>query len=447
MAALNHPNIVQVYDFGTAEGAHFFAMEYVHGAGPGPDPEGGDAGRPRPAARAGHRRDRRGGGRAALRPPEDRPGRGAPADRPPRHLPLQPAGVLRRGRQADRLRHRQVGQAPDRDPLRHLKGKIAYMSPEQCRAGPLDRRSDVFGLGILLYELTTGTRLFQGISDFAVLEQIVHQDVPRPSSRRAGYPTEIEQIVMKALARDPDDRHASARDLQLELEQYALENKLMISAVARAAEMEALFGNKVEAWREAAQAGRSLGEHLAAEKTRTRPELRETYVMSGAAIVPSGARRRCWRRRAGGGGRGGVPAGAAAPGAPPPAPAAPPAPVAPPARRGRAAGRSRRWSSASVGNQMRRSGGRAAVAKPARARPCPRRRRSGPAGPRRPPPRRRPRRCGTPIRSTFPEMARGTRCAPRLLDPARGRARRGAGARPGSGCQPGRGPTSTGGRR
>ena len=172
-----------------------------------------------------------------------------------------------------------------------IKGKIAYMSPEQCRAGSLDRRSDVFGLGILLYELTTGTRLFQGISDFAVLEQIVHDDVPLPSTRRAGYPAEVEQIVMKALARDPARRYESGRALQLELEEYALENKLMISAMARAAEMESLFGHKVGAWREAAHAGRSLGEHLAAERTRTRPEVPETYLLASHPS-PSRTRRR-----------------------------------------------------------------------------------------------------------------------------------------------------------
>src|SRR6185436_10078163 len=160
-----------------------------------------------------------------------------------------------------------------------LKGKIQYLSPEQCLSEPVDRRSDVFGLGILLFELTTGTRLFQGTSDFGVLEQIVHHDIPRPSSRRAGYPPAVERIVMRALARSPDERYQTARDLQLELEAYALENRLPISAVARAAEMHALFGKKVEAWRQALQAGRPLdgvaGKDEAPERagrTITRPE-------------------------------------------------------------------------------------------------------------------------------------------------------------------------------
>ena len=106
---------------------------------------------------------------------------------------------------------------------------------------------------------------------------------------------------MKALSRDPARRHETARELQLELEQYALENKLMISAMARAAEMESLFGNKVEAWREAAMAGRSLGEHLAAREDPDPP--RDARDLP--AVDPEIARRTAPSGADGGGGGGG----------------------------------------------------------------------------------------------------------------------------------------------
>src|SRR6185295_12697247 len=65
-----------------------------------------------------------------------------------------------------------------------VRGKIAYLSPEQCRARPLDRRSDLFSLGIVLWELLVGERLFQGGSDYEHMERIIKTDAPLPSSRR-----------------------------------------------------------------------------------------------------------------------------------------------------------------------------------------------------------------------------------------------------------------------
>jgi eukaryotic-like serine/threonine-protein kinase len=288
MAALNHPNVVQVYDFGSAAGGHFFAMEYVHGEDLGQIMKAATlAGRALPlelaigviaeaAAGLHYAHDKRG--------PDGTPLQIV-------HRDISPSNVLVSYEGGVKLTDFGIAKWTKRQTETRygaIKGKVAYMSPEQCRAGTCDRRSDVFGLGILLYELTTGTRLYQGASDFAVLEQIVNSDAPRPSSRRPGYPAAVEQIVMRALARDPEHRQQTARELQLQLEEYALENKLMISAMARAAEMDSLFGKKIEAWREAAHAGRSLGEHLAAERTPTRPEAPGTYLIEGPAPARRG---------------------------------------------------------------------------------------------------------------------------------------------------------------
>jgi serine/threonine protein kinase len=102
-----------------------------------------------------------------------------------------------------------------------LKGKIGYMSPEQCQGEALDRRSDVFAIGILLFELTTGTRLYNDDAELKMLMRIVQEDAPLPSSRRNDYPPELEFIVRRALARDREVRYATARDVERDLAAFA----------------------------------------------------------------------------------------------------------------------------------------------------------------------------------------------------------------------------------
>jgi hypothetical protein len=128
-----------------------------------------------------------------------------------------------------------------------LRGKFSYMSPEQCESKPLDRRSDVFSIGVLLYELTTLSKLFRANSDYALLQQVVEARIPRPSSRVPDYPPELEQIVMTALARDPDDRYPTAQALQLDLEALAREHKLAMSSIGIAKLMGELFAKRNDA--------------------------------------------------------------------------------------------------------------------------------------------------------------------------------------------------------
>jgi serine/threonine-protein kinase len=99
----------------------------------------------------------------------------------------------------------------------HVKGKFSYMSPEQCLGETLDRRTDVFALGVVLYELTTGLRLFKRTNELLVLRAVTEESVPLPSRKIADYPPALEQIVMRALARDRAQRYASALELRTEL--------------------------------------------------------------------------------------------------------------------------------------------------------------------------------------------------------------------------------------
>jgi serine/threonine protein kinase len=101
-----------------------------------------------------------------------------------------------------------------------LKGKFGYMSPEQARGVPIDRRSDLFSLGILLHELLSGQRLFTGESEFAVLDRVRKAEVPRLRLLNPKVPEEVERIVLKMLSRDPGDRHAWASDVAQDLDAF-----------------------------------------------------------------------------------------------------------------------------------------------------------------------------------------------------------------------------------
>src|SRR4051794_37417189 len=129
-----------------------------------------------------------------------------------------------------------------------LKGKLAYMSPEQLHNLPVDRRSDVFALGIVLYEITTQVRLFKGATEVQTMKAAMEGMVPLPSTHVPGYPAALERIVLRALARSPDDRYQSARELQLDLEAFVHEERLRLSPAALADWMEKTFGPKQEIW-------------------------------------------------------------------------------------------------------------------------------------------------------------------------------------------------------
>ncbi len=101
-----------------------------------------------------------------------------------------------------------------------IKGKLAYMSPEQLMGGGLDRRSDVFALGTVLYEITTGQKPFTGEHDPQVMAAIVMGNYQLPSELVPGYPAALEQIVVRALANEPSDRFATAQDMQRALESW-----------------------------------------------------------------------------------------------------------------------------------------------------------------------------------------------------------------------------------
>src|SRR5262249_34644840 len=102
-----------------------------------------------------------------------------------------------------------------------MKGKVPYMAPEQCEGAEVDRRTDVYALGVVLFELSTGRRLFQGESELHTIRQIVSGTVPDPTTLVPGYPPGLARILSRAIAVDPSRRMQSALELALALDELA----------------------------------------------------------------------------------------------------------------------------------------------------------------------------------------------------------------------------------
>jgi serine/threonine-protein kinase len=127
-----------------------------------------------------------------------------------------------------------------------IKGKFAYMAPEQVTGDVVDRRTDIFGMGVILYLLTTGRHPFKGVHTAETLQNICSKRPPRsPSSIIPGYPPELEAVVLKSLAKDPNDRWATANDVLSALER-AMPQSLDGSFEVQVADyMNDLLGDRV----------------------------------------------------------------------------------------------------------------------------------------------------------------------------------------------------------
>lgn len=243
-ATLHHPNIVQVYDIGQAHGAFFFTMEYVQGQ---------DLRTLVRSARKAHRSIPIEhilhivmGVAGGLHHAHEQVG----SDGRPLgivHRDVSPSNVLVTYAGDVKIVDFGIAKAASAQVATiagTLKGKIPYMSPEQCRGEPVDRRSDIFSIGTLLWELTTGRRLFAGDNEFAVLNQVAKGIVPRPSTVRADYPAALEAIVMKALCATPGGRYDDSLQMQMDLEDFAREYRLPVSSARMGIFMGELFAEE-----------------------------------------------------------------------------------------------------------------------------------------------------------------------------------------------------------
>jgi serine/threonine-protein kinase len=258
-ATLHHQNIVQVFDIGEEGGDYFFAMEYIHGE----DLRGViDAmSRARANVPIGHVIAIGAAAAAGLHYAHER----RDSNRKPLgivHRDVSPSNIIVGYDGAVKLVDFGISRAAVK-----TAGKVAYMSPEQCRQGTVDRRSDVYSLGVVLYELATASRLFSG-DDAQVVDAIVSGRAPLPQIHRPDLPSELSTILMKAISVDPARRFQNAGELREALDQFAARAGVVVSASVLGDYMRKTFGDAPEPWLDGA-AGRRSGRHSGSVRLMT----------------------------------------------------------------------------------------------------------------------------------------------------------------------------------
>jgi len=216
-AQLTHNNIIHIYDLGKEDAYHYIAMEYVEGK----DlrsilKTATEKGYPLPVELAlfiaskvanaldyAHRRMGMDGKELNL----------VHRDVSPQNVLISFEGDIKLcdfgiAKAATKVQQTQAGA---------LKGKLQYMSPEQAWGKKVDRRTDIFSLGIVLFEMLTGDRLFSGDTDLTILEQVRDARSEPPSVKNPDVPKRVDQIVLKALAKNPQDRYQNASEMEKDI--------------------------------------------------------------------------------------------------------------------------------------------------------------------------------------------------------------------------------------
>jgi serine/threonine protein kinase/tetratricopeptide (TPR) repeat protein len=224
---LNHANIVQVFDFGQVDGVFFLAMELVEGT----DlmhlfhavRESGDRFPSVIAAYVGHQ-VASGLAYAHSRCDQDREPLGiVHRDTTPHNIMVSLEGqvkILDFGIARTRKALEHIGSARDRVEAETIKGKVAYMSPEQATGLPLDGRSDLYSLGVVLHELLSGELLFRHKDRLLALERVRTESIPLIREVRPDVPEDLARIIDHALQRETAERYESARAMQADLAAY-----------------------------------------------------------------------------------------------------------------------------------------------------------------------------------------------------------------------------------
>jgi len=245
-ATLNHPNIVAIFDVGDWQGTYYIAMEYIAGE---------DLSKLwYAAAKAGIGLPFQVSVRIIMEAAlgldhahRAKDVRGKPLTIV--HRDISPQNIMVRQDGVTKLVDFGIAKAANKSSRTQagmVKGKLQYMSPEQVRGEPLDGRSDQFSLGIVLWEMCTGRRLFKAENEINTLQKILQTPIPKPTSHVPGFPAELEAIIMKMLERDINRRYPSLGDVAARLKEYLDRSSVQSGEVSVAAFVQQILGKELD---------------------------------------------------------------------------------------------------------------------------------------------------------------------------------------------------------
>ena len=281
-ARIRHPNVVSILEIDEDQGSYFLVMDYVEGATPaelipaavkqkGQIPPGVSIRIVLDALAGLH----------AAHELVDENGRKEGLV----HRDVSPHNILVGVDGLSRLTDFGVARANARitkTRAGELKGKLPYMSPEQANGEELDRRSDVFSMGIVLVEMFTSRRLFKSGSHMDTIRQLLLQPIPRLRDRMPDAPIELDLVCARALARDRKDRFATAADFACALENVARKLGLLATSRDVAASIQKLVGPMLAS--RAARIAEAQGEAVSAVVERPAPAARHTLLLENALV-------------------------------------------------------------------------------------------------------------------------------------------------------------------
>ncbi|OYV97485.1 MAG: hypothetical protein B7Z62_05930, partial [Deltaproteobacteria bacterium 37-65-8] len=246
-ALLNHQNIVQIYDFGSMENSYFITMEFLFGKDlRAVNAKAREKGTPVSLENALYLISKVCAGLDYAHKLKDFQGKSLNII----HRDISPQNVFLTYEGDVKIVDFGIAKAASQSTITQvgmIKGKVAYMSPEQAAGKVIDHRSDIFATGILLYELVAGRRMFQGDDTLQILSKVREAEFTPLGTLKGGLPEKLYDIVAKGLAKEPEDRYQSLADMQADIEECIFRLNLRPSGRSMAEYLKILFAEDIEA--------------------------------------------------------------------------------------------------------------------------------------------------------------------------------------------------------
>ncbi len=278
-ALLNHQNIVQIYDFGSMENSYFITMEFLHGKDlRGVNAKAKEKGIPISLENSLFLISKVCAGLDYAHKLKDFQGKSLNII----HRDISPQNVFLTYQGDVKIVDFGIAKAASQSTITQvgmIKGKVAYMSPEQAAGKVIDHRSDIFATGILLYELVAGGRMFKGDDTLQILSKVRDADFTPLGTLKGGLPEKLYDIVEKALAKEPENRYQSCGDMQADIEECIFRLNLRPSGRTLADYLGLLFAEEIEA------EGKRMAD--TAEAGAVSDRARDAEAERRAAAVPS----------------------------------------------------------------------------------------------------------------------------------------------------------------